>query len=193
MFAPERNLKDLILYHVKAEERSISALTRDLHKDGFKFHRLFLTGYLKALADVGMLREKKIPPSKVYTTSAHRSPNLYEALGEAVRQEEKDPARGTRLCVAVLQKIFHRPVFLRELRECGFDAVGDVAAAPKELVDEARRVLATQGLKIPANEPAYGVEDRKNEARDAILTFLLADRYGMRDQVLVTRQAKLAP
>jgi len=192
VFAPERNLKDLILYHVKAEERSISALTRDLHKDGFKFHRLFLTGYLKALADVGMLREKEIPPAKVYTTSAHRSPSLYEALGEAVRQEEKDMGRGTRLCVSVIQKVFHRPVFLREIRACGFDAVGDIVAAPKEVVDEARRALASQGIKIPANEPAYGVEERKNEMRDAILAQLLADRYGMRDQILVTRQAKLA-
>ena len=44
---PER-LKDLIIKYVKEEERSISSLSRRLEEEGYKMHRLVLTGYLKA-------------------------------------------------------------------------------------------------------------------------------------------------
>ena len=74
LFVPERNLKDLVVSYLREQERSISALTKQLRQDGYPFHRLFVTGYLKALADAGILREKDIPPAKVYGTSAHREP-----------------------------------------------------------------------------------------------------------------------
>ena len=81
MFVPDHNLKDLVVSYLREQERSISALTKQLRADGYPFHRLFVTGYLKALADAGILREKDIPPAKVYSTSAHREPNLYELVG----------------------------------------------------------------------------------------------------------------
>src|SRR2546425_3779083 len=46
--------------------------------------------------------------------------------------------RSIRLAVAVLQKLFHRPIFLRELRECGFGAAVDAPQAPREEREEAR-------------------------------------------------------
>src|SRR6266699_2155134 len=79
MFVPERNLKDLVVSYIRERERSISALTKQLKQDGYAFHRLFVTGYLKALSDLGVLREKDIPPAKVYTPAAPR--------------EERDEAR----------------------------------------------------------------------------------------------------
>jgi len=191
VFVPERNLKDLVLYYVKAEERSISGLTRKLEQDGFRFHRLFLTGYLKALTDVGLLREKEIPPAKVYTTSVHRTRNLYEAVGDRVRAVERDPAKGSRLCVAVLQRLFRRPVFLRELGECGFEVTAELLSSPKEEREELRKALAGLGLKIPSNEPAYLVEDRRNDARDQVIYGVLVERFGMKDLVLDTKQARL--
>src|SRR3989454_12595297 len=91
LFVPERNLKDLIVSSVRAKERSISALAKDLTLIGYKFHRLFLAGYLKALADLGVLREKEIPPAKVYTASTYRGKTLYEGVGEEVRAPGADP------------------------------------------------------------------------------------------------------
>ena len=113
MFVPDRNLKDLILSYVKQQERSISSLAKVLQKDGFRFHRLFIAGYLKSLADMGVLREKEIPPAKVYTTSAHRERNVYESVGEKCRQSEANERRQARLAVAVLERLFRRPIFLR--------------------------------------------------------------------------------
>lgn len=191
MFVPDRNLKDLVLSYVKQQERSISSLAKDLQKDGFRFHRLFVTGYLKALADVGILKEKEIPPAKVYTTSAHRDRNLYELVGEKCRLYEEGEARQARLAVALLERLFRRPVFLRELRECGFVGAADAPVASREDRDEARRAFSKLGLPIPANEPAYAVGERRNEERDAIIAELLVERCGVESMVLDTRQTKL--
>ena len=191
MFVPDRNLKDLVLSYVKREERSISALAKDLEKDGFRFHRLFITGYLKALADMGVLKEKQIPPAKVYTTSAHREPNLYEAVGEKCRAFEPDERRQARLAVLALERLFRRPIFLRELRECGFGGAVDADAAPRDERDEARRAFSKMGLPIPANEPAYVVAERRSDLRDAILVDLVIEKWRVDAMVLDTRQTKL--
>jgi hypothetical protein len=192
LFVPDRNLKDLIVSSVRTRERSISAMAKDLAVIGYKFHRLYLAGYLKALSDVGVLREKEIPPAKVYTASTYRGKSLYECVGEKVRAVEPDPRAQPRLAASVLSRLFRRPVFLRELRECGFDAVGDLPTASREEREDTRRALAKLHLQIPTNEPAYFVEDRRNDARDAIVTDLLVEKFDMSPLVLETRQMKLA-
>lgn len=192
VFVPERNLKDLVVSYLRVQERSISALTKQLKQDGHSFHRLFVTGYLKALSDVGMLREKDIPPSKVYSTSAHREPNLYEVVGSRCREAAKEEADQVRLAIAVLQKLFRRPIFLREIREAGFAGAIDVPQAAKEEREEARRGLVKLGLQIPTNEPAYAIPDRRSEVRDGLLYDLIVERFGMGGLVLETKQTKLA-
>jgi len=191
LFVPDRNLKDLVVSYLREQERSISALTKQLRADGYPFHRLFVTGYLKALADAGILREKDIPPAKVYSTSAHREPNLYELVGARCREATREEMDQIRLAVAVLQKLFHRPIFLRELRECGFGAAVDAPQAPREEREEARRGLVKLGLPVPTNEPAYGMPERRNEVRDEILYDLVVKRFGMGALVLGTKQMKL--
>ncbi len=189
-FVPERNLKDLVVSYVRKDDRSISALTLQLKKDGYKFHRLFVTGYLKALADVGLLKEKAIPPAKVYTASVHRERSLYEAVGEKCRQIDTDERAQARLAVSVLHKLFRRPIFYRELREAGYEITPEAVLATKEEKDEAFRAFRKLGVQIPTNEPAYYVEDRKNEARDAIVAELLTEKYGLADLVMGTRQLR---
>ncbi len=181
----------MIISYLREQERSISGLTKQLETDGYSFHRLFVTGYLRALSDVGMLREKEIPPAKVYTASAHREKNLYELVGERCRDAVPDEPAQARLAVAVLQKLFRRPVFLREIRECGFAGAADASAAPREEREEARRALTKLGLQIPTNEPAYRVDDRRNDLRDLILCDLLVERFGLSTLVVDTKQMKL--
>ncbi len=191
MFVPERNLKDLVVSYLREQERSISSLTKRLKQDGYSFHRLFVTGYLKALADVGVLRGKDIPPSKVYTTSAHREPNLYELVGSRCREAAKAEPDQVRLAIGVLQRLFRRPIFLRELRESGFAEAIDAPPAPREEREEARRGLVKLGLQLPTNEPAYVVQERRNELRDEIIYSLIIERFGMGALVLETKQMKL--
>ena len=176
---------------LREEERSISSLTRQLRKDGYKFHRLYLTGYLKAMADVGLLREKNLPPSKIYTTSAYRGQNLYEAIGAECRAMEDDERKQVRLAIAVLQKLFRRPVFLREIKECGFATQIDAMQALKEDREEARRALLKIGIQVPTNEPAYFVQERKDPAKEELLLNVVIQKFEAASLVQGTRQAKL--
>src|SRR3989442_1606724 len=103
-------------------------------------------GYLKALADAGILRAKHIPPAKVYGPSARREPNLYELVGSRCREATREETDQVRLAVAVLQKLFRRPIFLRELRECGFGGAIDAPQPPRGEREEARRGLVKPDL-----------------------------------------------
>ncbi len=191
MFVPEKELKNLIISYVKQEERSISALARELERDGLRMHRLFLTGYLRALADLGIVREKQIPPSKVYTTSVYKEKNLYEAVGDAVRAMTDDDKERSRLAVAVLQHLFRRPVFLRELNECG---LGEIVVASRVTGDErteARKSLFKNGVKVPANDPAYVVGDPDTEEVQEILAHVLLGKFRAQHLVLDTVQLRL--
>ena len=191
MFVPEKQLKDLVISYLKAEERSISSLTRQLRKDGYRFHRLYLTGYLKALADMGMLKEKSLPPSKIYTTSAYRGQNLYEAIGEQCRRIEDDERRQVRLAIAIMQRLFRRPVFMREVKECGFGTQVDALQASKEEREEARKALLKIGIQIPTNEPAYYLQERRDEAKEAILAAIVLHKFEASALVQGTRQVSL--
>jgi hypothetical protein len=188
---PER-LKELIIKHLKEEEQSISGLSRSLEKEGYKMHRLVLTGYLKALSDLGVLKEKEIPPSKVYTTSALREKNIYEKVGEKcmglnIKDDEKPE-----VAAFVLQKLFHRPIFLEEIKECGFDRnPNEDLRVTGEERREAKISLTSAGYKLPNNDPAYYIENDYNEYFNEILHDILIETFKVKRLVHSTKQIKL--
>lgn len=191
MFVPEQNLRELILSYLKRTETSISGLARALEADGYKLHRLLLTGYLRALADQGYVREKEIPPSKVYTLAGGRQRNLYEMLGEACRDVEPDERKAAALAIGCLQRLFRRPVFLREVQECGFPRGYEAHLVEQGERAEARKALGKAGIKIPLSEPAYRVAERRDDRREEVLARLVLERFGMGGLVLETTQARL--
>ncbi|MFQ6106258.1 MAG: hypothetical protein ACE5QF_01515 [Thermoplasmata archaeon] len=190
MFFPEKTLKNLIISYVKDEERSISGLARQLNQDGYPIHRLFLTGYLRALADLGIVREKLIPPSKVYATSATRERNIYEMVGEKCKSSEVPDRDKPVLAVSVLEELFRRPVFLQELRECGFDEVGAESVKGEDRL-EARKTLIKSGIEIPGNDPAYTANGALEEPATQILKDLVLDRFDVHHLKVETKQTKL--
>jgi DNA-binding HxlR family transcriptional regulator len=190
LFFPEKTLKNLIISYVKEEERSISGLARQLNKDGHSIHRLFLTGYLRALADMGVVREKQIPPSKVYATSANRERNIYEMVGDKCKSAEVSDREKPELAVSVLEELFHRPVFLQELRECGFEDV--VAPTVKgDERSEARKLLVRSGIEIPGNDPAYTSGGAYEEPATQVLRDLVLERFDVNHLRVDTKQIKL--
>ncbi|MGP8337816.1 MAG: hypothetical protein ACT6FC_06250, partial [Methanosarcinaceae archaeon] len=72
------NLYENIHSILDGKQLSISGITRELRNEGFNEHRLVLTGYLRALRDLGKLNEVEIPPSKVYTHMDNEK--LYEDI-----------------------------------------------------------------------------------------------------------------
>jgi len=172
IFRKNFTLQDKILEYLREGEDSISGLHRKLEKEGIKLHRLVLTGYLKALSDVGILKESEVKPSKVYSLKPTRRRDLYEFVGEIVRDFADSKKEQARLCVYVLQKLFRRPIFLEEVKKCGLD-VDDIEATKiggeKRL--QARKTLSNTYIKLPYNDPAYMVKD--DEKMDRIYTEIL--------------------
>ena len=97
IFKRDLTLQDKILDYLREGEDSISGIHRKLERDGYKLHRLVLTGYLKALADVGILKEHEIKPSKVYSwRSKVKKRSIYEIIGEKVKKLSDSKAEQAR-------------------------------------------------------------------------------------------------
>ncbi|RLF39259.1 MAG: hypothetical protein DRN00_02360 [Thermoplasmata archaeon] len=195
IFEKDLTLKDVILKYLKEKEESISSLHRKLEKDGFKFHRLVLTGYLKALADSGILKEQNIKPSKVYSIrSREKTKDIYEGIGEEIKSMTKDEKERAKLAVYVLQKLFHRPIFLEEVRRCGID-IGSIPA--KKVVGEermlARKVLSSALINIPHNNPAYVIEEDEELEKKGleVMERVIISIFKAWKLVLKGKQAKL--
>lgn len=193
MFISDKNMKDLIFSYLKDSETSISGLSRLLQRDGYKVHRLVLTGYLKAMADMGVLKQKEIPPSKVYTLSSKSERNIYEVVGDKCKTLEIEDKEAATVGAYVLQNLFHRPIFLHEIRQFG---LGDIVLAKRVTGDErtdARKALSKNGFRLPTNDPAYLVEREKGyeEVMDSILQEMLIEKFRSQSLVMGPKQTKL--
>lgn len=192
VFVTPEMLKDLIIKYVKEEERSISSLSRRLEEEGHKMHRLVLTGYLKALTDVGVLREKEIPPAKVYTTSAHREKNIYEAVGEKCRALNFDNDEKALVAIYTLQKLFHRPIFFEELKQCGFkEGIEEAEQITGDERREAKAALTKSNVNLPYNDPAYIIKKDYDNIFLDVISDIMIDTFRAKRLVIGTKQLKL--
>ena len=193
MFIPDKTFKTIILDSLKNEERSISNIHRVLKDEGYDIHRLIITGYLRALEDLNVLKAKDIPPSKVYSMPATTDLNIYEAVGAYCGQLGLSQEDGIALAVYSLQRIFRRPIFLEEVERTGLGmSVGSgVKKVSSDERSEVKKVLGKRGLKTRYNDPAYkSSRDFKEEYND-LLIFLVINKYTATRLVIDTKQMKL--
>lgn len=153
MFHPDRDLKHIIVSLLTEEGRSISNLSRELKKQGYDMHRLTLTGYLRALSDMNVLKEKEVPPAKIYVPIKGREKDIYLKVVEHARSIA--PERYADLSLFCLFRLFKRPIFKEELERAGiFDLSPGVPAKEEEIAD-ARKFMVKAGFKIPNSSKAY--------------------------------------
>ncbi|MGQ9583408.1 MAG: hypothetical protein ACUVV6_07855 [Thermoplasmatota archaeon] len=191
MIGREKGLRALVFKHLRDSDKSISRLARELERDGCRLHRLVLTGYLRGLADMGVLREKDIPPSRVYSLASARIQDIYESLGERLREVERKRDRRARMGVFVFQRLFRRPIFYEELKRAGLSPPKKHRSPTSEERVEARRTLEGAGMSPPTSDPCYLVsDDFSGELFDAICEELV-ERAQLRSLRQETRQVKL--
>lgn len=191
-------LRDLIVELLRQGPSSISQLAKRLKEhSNVDLHRLALAGYLRALADLGVLEEREIPPAKVYALRPAPSPHsLYDAVAERIRELRLNDLEAAQLCVQVLHDLFHRPVFREELRRAGFHLEGGLKESSAEERQAARRLFAKSPLKLPFNDPAYvpasgeAAAGREQQARH-ILASVVRTEFRAANLAQTTRQATL--
>ncbi len=134
---------------------SISSIARELKKSGYDQHRLILTGYLRALHDLGYLEEIDIPPSIVYTFNPGKKRDIYSILKEHLK--EIDAPERLEVAIFVISSLFHRPCFRYELELLGIEAqrTRTVKESKDSRLKEHR--AAVTRIKIPADDPAFEI------------------------------------
>jgi len=193
MFLPDDSLKATVMRELEKDDRSISSLYRTLTDEGIKIHRLVLTGYLKAMEDMGVLRAKEIPPSKVYSISLTAEKDIYQSIGEYCRNMDIPDNKRPAVALYVLQRLFRRPIFQGEMRRAGFEddieefAVG-VAGDERS---EAKKMLANRGHSLPHRDPAFRVDRKYDKEFDEIILHVLLQRFKASSLAVDTRQTTL--
>jgi len=191
MFSPDKDMKELVLDILKKDQMSISGVCRELASKGLKLHRLELTGYLKALADMNVLKEKDIKPAKVFSASSMREKNLYELIGEGCALYAKTPDERATLAAYCLQKLFKRAVFDMELRRCGVEGVVEGRKANSEERSEAKAILVRMGYKVPNSDVPTVVDKDLDEEFLQVLADVVVERFNARSYLKQTTQTKL--
>jgi len=154
-FVPEKDLRGVILETLTDEVKSISRITKDLKAKGHDYHRLMITGYLRAMSDLGLLKEKSIPPSKVYTIPPNRSRNMYELIGQLAKAKNLGFKKESLLSAQVLEALFRRPIFMSEITMCGYEVPSNIKKVSGDERSEARAIVSKAGLKIGSRDMAF--------------------------------------
>ena len=153
---PEKLLKDDIISDLTSEEKSISGLQKSLESKGRTMHRLVLTGYLRALVDVGILREKEIKPSRIYSLNLGVGKDIYDYVGLVSRRIGSESVGDDALML--LNFLFNRPIFAREIERCNVDPARDYTKVIPQNKPEIIEKLSELGMHIPQSntmmEPA---------------------------------------
>ena len=191
MLPIEKSLNDIILDLIKNDPKSISGITRELREQGYNYHKLVITGYLKALTDIGMVRERDLPPSKIYYKSTPHKKDIYESLGERVSELDLSKRNQILVAIYILERLFHRPIFRMELVKCGFSGDIDAPFADPEKAAQARKLLMKAGIKVSRNEPAYESKLNYDHEFFEIILDIFNEQFGIKTTMIERTQAKL--
>jgi hypothetical protein len=191
MFSPEKDLKELILDVLRKDQMSISGVSRELSSKGVRLHRLELSGYLKALADMNVLKEKDIKPAKVFSASATRERNLFEMIGDSCSDHARTSDERATLAAYCLQRIFRRAAFDMEVRRCGIEGVVEGRKASTEERSEAKSILTRLGYKVPNSDVPTIVEKDLEDPFLQVLADVIIERFNARAFMKQTTQTKL--
>jgi endonuclease V-like protein UPF0215 family len=188
-------------YHILTKimankQMSISSIARELKKNGYDQHRLILTGYLRALHELGHMEEIDIPPSKVYIFKAGMKRDVYTILKEHLKYI--DITERLEIAVFILSSLFHRPCFKYELELLGIEArKTETVRESKDARLKEHRTAVTR-IKIPADDPAFELNgDHSDQSNvsirgNKVLIDILNDLIDLDGLKAKSQQMKLA-
>lgn len=198
-----KNLYEKICGILDGKQLSISAITRELKEEGFNEHRLVLTGYLRALRDLGRLNEVEIPPSKVYTQVDNE--DLFEDIYSLTEIHLREFDLDIRVPVGVftMSALFKRPVFKQELNLVGLNQkhIKKYLETPDSIVcestDKNLKKYRTDISKIdlPLSDPAYEIVDNDENVvilANEMLLEMLKNVVDISGLIPKTKQTKLS-
>ncbi|MBP2030911.1 hypothetical protein J2755_001859 [Methanohalophilus levihalophilus] len=154
------------------KQLSISHITRDLKEMDMEEHRLVITGYLRALRDVGKLAEIEVPPSKTYKLleeSEKGEKDIYSLLQDSLNKIESKERFN--VAVFLVTNLFERPIFKEELKLLGITenqiktSLSNPSGIVKQVPDSEAKGLrkSINKISIPKSDPAYNLDGGNEE------------------------------
>lgn len=168
---------DILTELISNKQMSISSIARELKKHGYDQHRLIITGYLRALHDIGHLEEIEIPPSKVYVFKENFKKDIYGIVKQHLKG--MDSSKQTETAVFILSSLFHRPCFKCELELVGVEPrkTKNVRESKDARLKEHREAVTR--IYLPPDDLAFEIKDgasdmlRENEILIDIINDLI--------------------
>lgn len=145
-------------------------------------HRLMLTGYLKALADMGILKERDIKPSKIYSIDMSSRRDIYGLVGNVARGSGEELMADHALLL--LSTVFERPVFLKEIERCNVGLPRNykkvVPPRRKEYIEHLGRI----GLSIPESNFMMESQTRDTHLVNLLMKMLISYGFDIKEEYM---------
>ncbi|BAB60171.1 TVG1053887 [Thermoplasma volcanium GSS1] len=141
-----KQLIDIIIGALQKGEQSISSLGKILEENGHKMHRIMLSGYLKALVDVGILKERRIKPVALYSIAKKNDQDIYEIVGSVARGV-KNSVDGD-VALLLLYNVLKRPIFISEIDRCNVRRPTNFQYVSSDKRMDLIKKLAEAGIRI---------------------------------------------
>jgi hypothetical protein len=143
------------------------------------------------LADQQVLREKDVPPAKIYVPNKGRQKDIYDVVNEAAHNLAEG-RRADELSLYAMWRLFKRPIFGEELARAGITGEPRGRQATQEERQEAKKILTRSGFKIPDSSRAY-VPEANDLGADyqTLLETIVASQLDIAYLVRETKQTKL--
>jgi hypothetical protein len=179
----------LILNEINGEEKSITGIQKSLEDKGINMHRLVLTGYLNAMVELGMLKEKAIKPARIFSYTGQNKHDIYSIVGSTMKKMDEENAGYNSLLV--LYYLFERPVFTRELEKCNVNIPAkDVRTINSQYRNEYIKKLGELNIKIPQSSVLLEPVDFDKTGVTKLLNYILSNEYDLKKYMIVNTNQK---
>ena len=179
----------LILNEINGEEKSITGIQKSLEQKGINMHRLVLTGYLNAMVELGILKEKEIKPARIFSAAGQNRHDIYSIVGSSMRKFDEENAGYNSL--QVLYYLFERPIFTRELERCSVNIpTKNTRTINSQYRNDYVKKLGEADIKIPVSSVLLEPVDFDKAGITKLLNYILASEYDLRKYMVVNTNQK---
>ncbi len=185
----EKKKYKLILNEINGEEKSITGIQKSLEEKGINMHRLVLTGYLNAMVELGILKEKEIKPARIFSFVERSRKDIYFVVGENMKKFDNNNSGYNTLLL--LSYLFDRPVFTKEMDRCNVDLPKNgFKTVNSKYRDEYIKKLSELDIKIPQSSSLYEPLEKDNNLLSKLISFIFYNEYDIKKYSVVNNNQK---
>ncbi|MEM0139388.1 MAG: hypothetical protein QXZ44_02065 [Ferroplasma sp.] len=179
----------LILDEIDGDEKSITGIQKSLEEKGINIHRLVLTGYLNAMVELGILKEKEIKPARIFSFSSDEKKDIYSIVGSCMRK--MDEANAGYNSLIVLYHLLERPVFTRELEKCNVNVPAkNIRTINSQLRNEYVKKLMEANIRIPQTSQMIEPVDVDKILLGRLIDYIIYNVYDIKKYTVTNTSQK---